>query len=69
MSQSVQRSLAARSQRIVTDFANSDTEVEQRLNAMREHTAAELTTQSKAQLGERYQQIAANVKKRVTYQT
>ncbi|MDX1801803.1 MAG: HAMP domain-containing methyl-accepting chemotaxis protein [Marinobacter sp.] len=65
LSSSVEASLEAGRQRVSADFDRANADVEQRLAAMGEQTATELTSQLKNQLDERQRQIAANVKKRV----
>ncbi|WP_152206128.1 methyl-accepting chemotaxis protein [Marinobacter changyiensis] len=65
LTQSVEASLQAGRERVGTGFSEANGDVEQRLGAMREQTASELTGQLQVQLDERQQQISDNLKKAV----
>lgn len=65
LTKAVETSLQTGGERVGTQFEQANSDVEQRLSAMREQTATELSRQMELQLDERQQQIAANLKKAV----
>ncbi|MEX1227425.1 MAG: HAMP domain-containing methyl-accepting chemotaxis protein [Marinobacter sp.] len=65
LTRSVEASLQAGRERVGAGFSEANADVDRRLGAMREQTASELTGQLQVKLGERQQQIAANLEKAV----